>query len=222
MIVIGSGFTIPQMTRGCLNLGVHRALDDPRPVIGIYSDTPGDAGGPTNYECTIATVAAWHALHGMPPPDETYMRNLPAAEAGQIIGAKFFIGSHLERLPVAGDGGYSWLAYILLAINVGSGPIEGVEILQHVLGDRGHDIGRSPRHPDGVDGSYGALTAAATLAEWNADPVSLIRAALLRCHAFYLDIGRRHPEDLKFEDGWSWRLAQFWPDGPESWRLASA
>jgi len=209
------GFTIPQMTRGVLLWEEHRTIDDPGAPVGQYSDLAGDAGGPTRFSITLATLTLWRHIHGQPTPTAEDVRNLTIAEASLILASKFFLGAHLERLPLADDGLYSRLAFELYGINVGSGPAEGVDILQHVLIERGHSIG-------GVDGQYGEKTAAATLAEWTADPDDLVNAVIDRCYVFYQGVYIRYPATKRFDTGWRWRLKQLrvGPPRPSSPRSA--
>lgn len=149
-----------------------------------YVDNPVDAGGPTKYGITLATLHAWRGT----PVSAADVANLTVEEARSIYRRNYFFAPHLDEIED------QTLREFMFDFSVNSGPTRAVRALQAALGvDQ--------------DGVIGPKTAAALKAVTN-------RAALfwrVKCERYeallrYIGLD---PEQSEFAAGWANRLDQF-------------
>ena len=179
--------------------------------VGIYSDTPGDAGGPTRWGVTLATYAAWCRRNGMPAPSAADVQAMSFDIAAQIYHDDFYVGPALDRLPAG-----SLLALEVFDIAVGSGPGEAIWLLQDVLQQQGYPVA-----VDGVistDRSRPSQTADAAARAWTERGGAFVAALIDRRRAYYREIVAADPAQAIFAAGWDWRatrlLAEAQATGP--------
>jgi lysozyme family protein len=150
-------------------------------VEGGYSDTPGDAGGPTDFGVTQLVYSAYRAAHGL--PDQS-VANIAASEVSDIYKSEYWDAVHGDELPAGVD-----LAAFDSAVN--NGPGTSAKLLQQAAGVT-------------ADGSIGPATLAAVNA---ADPHALASRMIDMRVAYYRQICIAHPLDEEFLDGWLNRCA---------------
>jgi lysozyme family protein len=147
---------------------------------GGYVDDPLDAGGPTKFGITQATLSNWRG-HQV-TRDE--IKALSVAEAKEIYKHRFL-----------GDTGYSqiddeWLRAMMLDAAANHGPQNATKMLQKALWV----------DPDGI---FGSITLAAVN---NAAPRKLWLQIFAARLSFYGRIVTNDPSQAKFAYGWMNRM----------------
>jgi lysozyme family protein len=156
---------------------------------GGFVDDPADAGGPTKYGITLATLHDWRKA-SVSADD---VRQLGEDEARRIYRARYFPAG-FEAIPDAG------LLELLFDFGVNSGPAAPVKALQTVLQ-------RGGLYDGAIDGGFGPKSAAA-LAQVRNWPALCYAVKCERYELFMRWIGAR-PENARFAIGWSNRQDQF-------------
>ena len=151
---------------------------------GGYSDRPEDAGGPTNFGITLATLTDWRHPAAVSAAD---VQALSRAEAWQIY----------RRLYVA-DPGFETIAddnlrALLVDMGVNHGPARAIRWLQRVLG--------LP-----ADGKLGPATRAALAA---AHPRRVYLALCAARARIYGGMIADDPRQARFARGWLDRVADW-------------
>lgn len=162
-------------------------------VLGIetdrYTNTPGDAGGPTKFGITLATLAGFR---GHPVTAED-VASLEEGEAKAIYKANYWDSMGLQAITSAK------VATILFDQGVNRGPRVAVRALQTVL-ETIFDAHL------GVDGTLGEETARKA----NSVPeAQLVTELVIAAQWGYLDLWRANPSQGAFLRGWmarTWRL----------------
>ena len=147
---------------------------------GGYSNDPSDSGGATDHGITQRELTAWCQLHGSPAIDVRQMTDATI----QTIYQQQYWQPNCDPLPKGTD-------YITFDMNVNMGPTQGTRLLQRAL-------------KVSADGHFGVVTMAAAMA---ADPNVLIPAVSDEKIAFYKELEREQPKDVKFDRGWMNRVA---------------
>ena len=148
---------------------------------GGYSNTPGDAGGPTDFGVTQVVYTAYRAAHGLPNQS---VSNISNSEVSDIYKSEYWDAVHGDQLPAGVD-----LAAFDSAVN--NGPGTSAKLLQQAAGVT-------------ADGSIGPATLAAVNA---ADPHAMANRMLDLRAAYYRQICIAHPLDEEFLTGWTNRVA---------------
>lgn len=154
-----------------------------------YTNDPDDAGGPTKYGVTLATLHEWRKC----PVSAYDVEQLTEDEARRIYRVKFFPGGY-EKIPEPA------LLELLFDYGVNSGPGAAVKSLQTVLQ-------RGGLYDGAIDGGFGPKSQAALshVQNWTA----LFYAVKCERYELYMrDIGAR-PSDAKYAIGWSNRQDGF-------------
>jgi lysozyme family protein len=154
-------------------------------AIGIYSDSPGDRGGPTRWGVTLATYTQFLGRTAT----AAEVRAMPETDAVAIYAKSFFADPHLDLLPAG-----SLLQFEVFDIAVGSGPRRAIILLQQTLSENGY--------PCAVDGLLGRETAAQADAAWRVLRGGLVVRLIEARVAYYDLIIRRDPSQEIFREGW--------------------
>lgn len=151
---------------------------------GGYVDNPNDAGGPTKYGITLATLHGWRKV----PVGAADVANLTASEAAQIYRQNYFVGPGLDAVkdPMIQEFLFDY------AVNSGTGA--AVRALQTALGVP-------------ADGSFGPQSKAA-LDRVNNQVALFYRLKCERYELLLRFIGSS-PGNAVFASGWANRLDQF-------------
>lgn len=155
---------------------------------GGYVNNPADAGGPTKYGITLATLHAWRKA----PVSAYDVEQLTETEARDIYRANYFKGydSIKDRA----------LLSLCFDYGVNSGPGAPASSLQTILKREGLYTGA-------IDGDFGPLSQAA-LAKVTNWPALFYALKCERYELFMRYIGRR-PDQAQFATGWSNRMDGF-------------
>lgn len=190
--------------------------------VGVYSNTPGDAGGPTRWGCTLAVVQeaitdpdcmsialqddeakAWFLTitsraGGVRQVTAEDMEILPRAVADAIYFVKFYQAPRYFRLPD------NLLREIVFDRGMGMGTHESTIILQRCLSMHGHYAGTLDgviaNEPDAsatVDGTSACIADIGLKA--------LCQEFTTQSDAVVSLIIQNTPADGKFQAGWIWR-----------------
>jgi lysozyme family protein len=90
---------------------------------GGYSDNPADAGGPTNFGITQATLSAWRGYYCTAEEVE----NLSEIEAEDIYESHYWNTVYGNVLPIGVD-------LLVFDFGVNTGPSHSVKMLQNIVG----------------------------------------------------------------------------------------
>jgi lysozyme family protein len=151
---------------------------------GGYVNNPNDAGGPTKYGITLATLHGWrHA-----PVSAADVKNLTTNEAILIYRSQYFTKPGLDAVKDPG------IQEFLFDYGVNSGPGAAVRALQTALGVT-------------ADGDFGPASRAA-LDKINNQQALFYRLKCERYEMLLRFIGSS-PGNAVFAIGWSNRLDQF-------------
>jgi lysozyme family protein len=156
---------------------------------GGYSNRATDAGGPTKYGITLATLHAWRKC----PVSAYDVQQLTTEEAARIYRANYFPAGY-ESIPDAA------VLELLFDFGVNSGVGAAVEALQTVLKHMGLYGGE-------IDGSFGPQSSAA-LAKVKNWPALFYAVKCERYELLLRFVGRR-PEQAEYAIGWANRNDQF-------------
>lgn len=154
-----------------------------------YTNDPTDAGGPTKYGVTLATLHEWRKA----PVSAFDVQQLTEDEARRIYRWKFFPAGY-ETIPDAE------LLELLFDYGVNSGPPMAVKALQAVLKRIGLYDGE-------IDGGFGDKSKAA-VARVNNWAALFYAVKCERYEALMRWIGSRN-DQAKYATGWSNRQDQF-------------
>ena len=147
---------------------------------GGNDDDPDDSGGRTSRGITQREYNAWCEIHKSPAGDVWVATD---ATIQAIYYQQYWL-PNCDPLPKGTD-------YLTFDMNVNMGTRQSTEILQRALGVA-------------VDGAFGVVTMAAAM---KADVKGLIEKVSDAKVAFYEEIEREHPQDVKFDRGWMNRVA---------------
>jgi lysozyme family protein len=157
---------------------------------GGYVNHPDDAGGPTNYGITQATLAAWSG-HPVTAADVAAM---PESTARAIYQQSYFIGPGYDTIsdPALQD--------LMFDFAVNSGPGAATKALQTSLQ-------QMHLYPGVVDGQIGPQTRQALrgVTNW---PELYFRVKCERYELYLRYIGR-NPSQTVFATGWANRMDEF-------------
>jgi lysozyme family protein len=156
---------------------------------GGFVNDLADAGGPTKYGITLATLHDWRQA----PVSARDVEQLTTDEARRIYRAKYFPAG-FEAIPDAG------LLELLFDFGVNSGVAAPVKALQTVLQ-------RNRLYDGAIDGGFGPKSAAA-LARVRNWAALFYAVKCERYELFMRYIGAR-PENARFAAGWSNRQDEF-------------
>jgi lysozyme family protein len=146
---------------------------------GGNDDDPADAGGRTSRGITQREYNAWCQLHGSPAGDVWKASDATVA----AIYFQQYWQPYCDALPKGTD-------YLSFDANVLEGPVQSIKFLQEALGVA-------------VDGHLGVVTMAAAQAANAKDLIGKVSDLKV---AFYKEIEREHPQDVKFDRGWMNRV----------------
>lgn len=152
-----------------------------------YVNDPADDGGPTKYGITRDTLAA----HRGKATTEADVRALTKAEAAKIYRNTFYLRPNIYLLPKG-------IQRHVFDICANSGPDNAARLLQRALNKIGADLIE--------DGVIGPATTAAAQAYTS---MAINRSLVAVRQKFYNDICARHPEKLRFLNGWRIRANLF-------------
>lgn len=157
---------------------------------GGYVDNAADAGGPTKFGITLATLHEWRKS----PVSAVDVEGMTELEARRIYRARYFTGTGFDQVKDP------QLLELLFDYGVNSGVGAPAAALQTVLKREGLYAGP-------IDGDFGpnSRAALAKVTNWPA----LFYA--LKCERYELllrYVGRR-PDQAQFAIGWANRLDQF-------------
>jgi len=156
---------------------------------GGYVNDPADAGGPTKFGITLATLHDWRKA----PVSAADVQSMGEEDARAIYRARYFPAGY-EKIPDR-----SLLAF-LFDFGVNSGPGAAVRALQTVMR-------RNGIYPHPIDGDFGPLSRAALtqVENWQA----LFYAVKCERYEMLLRYIGSRPENARFAVGWSNRQDQF-------------
>lgn len=154
---------------------------------GGYVDHPLDAGGPTKYGITQATLTAWSG-RSISASD---VANMSEDTARAIYRSQYFVRPGFDVVPDPAT------QEMLFDYAVNSGPSAAVKSLQVVLRDMGLYTG-------GIDGVIGPLCRQALRAVGNWGEL-YYRLKCERFEAYLRYIGRRN-DQVAFATGWANRM----------------
>jgi lysozyme family protein len=146
---------------------------------GGNDDDPADAGGRTSRGITQREYNAWCQLHNSPSGDVWVATD---ATVAAIYYQQYWL-PYCDSLPKGTD-------YFTFDMNVNMGSRQGTILLQRGLGVAD-------------DGFLGVVTMAAAQ---KANVKDLIGKVSDLKVAFYKEIEREHPQDVKFDKGWMNRV----------------
>jgi len=147
---------------------------------GGNDDDPADAGGRTSRGITQREYNAWCQLHNSPAGDVWQATD---ATVAAIYYQQYWL-PYCDALPKGED-------YIAFDMFVNMGQRQGIILLQRGLGVT-------------ADGALGVVTMAAAQAANVKDLIGKVSDLKV---AFYKEIEREHPQDVKFDRGWMNRVA---------------
>ncbi|SRR5579883_1209612 len=169
---------------------IQQLIDALIPREGGYTNDADDAGGPTKYGITLATLHDYRQS----PVTAADVEGLGLAEATQIYTWRFFLQPHFDQVRDPN------LQELLFDFGVNSGPGAAIKALQAVLAREGLYSGA-------IDGDLGPKTLGALAAVKNL--AALFYAVKSERYELLLrDVGGR-PSDAKFATGWANRLDGF-------------
>lgn len=154
---------------------------------GGYVDHAADAGGPTNFGITQATLAGWRGV----PVSADDVRSMGEAEAVAIYRDRYFVKPGFDQVP---DPEFQ---EFMFDYGVNSGPGQAVKSLQVCLQ-------RMKVYTGGIDGGMGPLTRQGLRAVTNL-PELYYRVKCERYELFLRYIGH-DPRQAAFATGWSNRM----------------
>ena len=165
-------------------------------LLGVFSWTPGDHGGPTRWGVTLAVYAAWRARQTPPlsAPAADDVREMPEEHAITIYRELFYAGPHFDLLPYG-------IREEIFDIGVGSGPKKAAQLLQDVLIAGGY-------YSVLEDGVIGAKTIAAANQACEMDCDALRNALIDARERWYDEIVAKNPTQAKFARGWHRRAEE--------------
>lgn len=158
-----------------------------------YTDDPLDAGGPTKYGCTLATLSAWRVKQGRAPATAADVKGLTLAEASDIYAATYW-------LKVGGDSiADSAVATVLLDCAVLTGVTWAATGAQALAGQiTGATVA--------TDGAIGPKSLAAINA---CGRRPFLEAMVARQNTHFMDIVAANATQRKFLKGWAKRVSQY-------------
>lgn len=142
-----------------------------------YTNDPADAGGPTKFGITLATLQSWREADCMAEDVE----QLDQHEAEAIYAARFWNPARCDALPIGVDA-------VVFDFGVTSSPVRSARFLQQALGFSGRAI----------DGAIGPQTLAAAA---HAD----LRGLIGRLHGLQRAFYDGLPGAPRFGRGWDAR-----------------
>ncbi len=152
---------------------------------GGYVDHPDDAGGPTHFGITLATLKRWRKRRVVTAAD---VKALTRREAREIYEAWYFFGPKLHLIASPR------LREHMLDCVVLHGPKRPIRWLQELAGAQP------------IDGSIGPITAAAVSAQ---DTRTLNNLLMRRRVRYMARRVTRKPSQAVFADGWIKRATEF-------------
>jgi len=148
---------------------------------GGYVNDPDDSGGETNFGITVG-VARANGFSGN-------MADLPLSKAIEIYKTKYW-------KPLYGSIESKAIAYKLFDFGVNAGPKRAVTTLQRAMNEKtGINI-----KEDGVFGSITLSMLNSYIRERG--ELFIYNAYIETIKAFYADLIRRRPKDVKYQRGW--------------------
>lgn len=168
---------------------IDELIDDVLKKEGGYVNDPADAGGPTKYGITLATLHDWRQA----PVSATDVEGMTETEARLIYRRRYFPAGY-NAIPDRG------LLGLIFDYGVNSGPGMPAKAVQTVLKREGLYAGP-------IDGDIGPGTSEALkkVTNW---PAMFYAVKCERYEALMRYIGSR-PENARFAIGWSNRLDGF-------------
>jgi len=158
---------------------------------GGYSNDPVDRGGATNFGVTQHTYSTYLGR----PATIQDVKDMTVETAREIYERMYLTGPRIDTIPQP-------LQTLVLDMSVNHGPRNAIKMLQRVTNAAGFG-------PISVDGVLGPMTRASVL-KGVAGMGNAFQNALVeeRLH-FYASIIARHPEQKKYEHGWTNRAESF-------------
>jgi lysozyme family protein len=169
---------------------IQQLIDALVPREGGYSNDPDDAGGPTKFGITLATLRDWRKA----PVTAADVAGLGLAEATQIYAWRYFLLPHFDQVRDPG------LQELLFDFGVNSGTGAAAKALQTVLKREGLYAGD-------IDGDLGPRTLGALSGVSNL-PALFYAVKAERYELLLRDAGAR-PSDARYAIGWANRLDGF-------------